>query len=146
MRRSTAAFRISADDLDPDQVTKALGIAPASSHRRADLRSTKSDFRWRRGSWHLSTVGHVKDEEDLDAHIRYLLEVLLPRRAELAALRRPGLNMNFFCGLWMDSHNSEVWLPPATLADLAAIGIELGLDIYESDEDDPRSSPTTELA
>ena len=124
----------------------ALGIAPTSSHSRGDLRSNKSDSRWPRGSWHLSTGGHVKDEEDLDAHLRYLLELLLPRRAEIAALRRPGLKMNFFCGLWMDSHNSEVWLPPETLADLAALGVELGLDIYETDENDPRASQTTEVA
>jgi uncharacterized protein (UPF0261 family) len=57
------------------------------------------------------------------------LAALEPLRGELAALVADGAGLNFFVGLFVESMMG-VTLPPALLARMAAMGIELQLDIY----------------
>jgi hypothetical protein len=127
--RSCASLRIFGDDLDPDEVTRALGAQPtgvARKGQRGRLPSGREGLA-STGSWFLA--GKIRSPGDLDADIRELLGRIEPDPAvwrDVAARHR----CDVFCGLWMEEDTEGVSLAPDVLRLLGERGLLLDLDIY----------------
>lgn len=140
---SLVTLRFFGDDLQPDEITAMLGARPTAAHHKGQqltgsqpgaVRSART------GSWRLSALR--REPEDLEAQIFEILDQLTSDLAAWQSLEpfRP----NLFCGLFMGSGNDGVSLSPRALLALGQRGIELGLDIYDADEEE-RTAPHAAL-
>lgn len=133
--RVTVSVRVSGDALDPDEVTRALGVRPTFAASKGDRRTSGSrEVTQRTGVWCVE-FGGAPEEWTLDDAIRQLL-VRLPSAPtvwdELAAKYK----LDVFCGLHLARWNRGFMLPPDVLRQLAERHLHLDVDIYcvESDE------------
>jgi hypothetical protein len=134
--QSVAALRISGDDLDPAEITKALGCEPSSAQRKGDVlvgRNTGIQRVARFGKWHLQASD--REPEDLDGQIAELLLRLTPS-VEVWKSIGARYQVDLFCGLFMQRTNEGLTLSPKSLAALGERGIELGLDVYSPTRED----------
>ena len=145
--RSRASFRIGADLFfnppgvmpDASAVTRSLGIEPTRTHNAGEAHGPRLPV-WKHGQWALDSP--LPEDSELEAHLKWLLDRLLPIRDRLATLIQsdPRLKVDFFCGLWLQDSNEELELSPDTLQGIAALGAPLRLDIYYRGRADSSSS------
>ena len=131
---SLVTLRLFGDDLNPAEITALLGANPTAAHHKGqEFRGNQSGTVRiaRTGSWQLDA--ERREPEDLDAQIFEILDQLTGDLAVWQALAR--FRPDLFCGLFMCSSNGGVSLSPRALLALGERGIELGLDIYEADEE-----------
>jgi hypothetical protein len=136
LHQSVAALRISGDDLDPAEITKALGCEPTEGQRKGDVligRNTGIERIAKYGKWHLQAS--EQEPEDLDGQIAELLRRLT---LSLDVWKSIGARyqIDLFCGLFMQRSNEGLALSPESLAALGERGIELALDIYSPTRED----------
>jgi hypothetical protein len=98
-------------------------------HEAGERRSARA-APYKHGHWGLRSP--LAESEDLDTHLRWLLERLLPVRERIFEIIRTDerLRADFFCGLYMKEENEGLVLSPRTLEGIAALNAELGFDIY----------------
>ncbi|AWN49404.1 hypothetical protein DK419_26175 [Methylobacterium terrae] len=127
LARTTVSLRILGAALDPDEVTRLLGVEPTGCARQGDTRRTASgrEVVARSGSWRLASdaVG------DLNTQIAALLTKLPNDPAVWLDLSRR-YQCDVFCGLFMREINEGVELHPHLLSILGSRGLRLGFDIY----------------
>lgn len=134
LQRAVASLRIAGDDLDPDQVSAALGAVPTHGQARGQEISLKAgrtriaQF----GQWRLHAT--ETEPEDLDGQVAELLGQLTNDLAVWSALGHH-YKIDLFCGWFMGGTNEGVTISAATLRALGERGIALGLDIYGPDTD-----------
>jgi hypothetical protein len=125
--RVTVALRVAANDLEPDGVTKLLGVTSSFSARKGEKRQSGSqEVVQPVGLWSYE-VG--SDEWTLHDGIVALLERLPDDLAvweQVSALGR----IDVFCGLHLNTWNRGFDLPATLLARMAERGIALSVDIY----------------
>ncbi len=96
--RTYATLRIYDKDLDPDLVTRTLGIEPICVQIKGQ--TTTGRYGVVRiatiGGWFLSTEGQV-DSRDVRRHLFWLLDKLLDTDTAIQALRAGGHRMDVFC-------------------------------------------------
>ena len=127
--RATLCF---ADDaLDPDGVTRRLGVEPTSAFRRGDTGHGSGANRPAvTGVWLLGT-DEAAIAPALDAHLRALLDVIEPVAQEVRRIAGEVERAEVFC-LWMtgyDAGDGPV-VSARTLARLGALGLALGFDFF----------------
>lgn len=136
-QRSTATLRLCADDLDPREITRALGRKPTSSLRKGETIYRRGEAKGvsERNIWRLQTP--EREPGDLNAQINELFETLT---SDLAVWRdlTTRADLDLFCGLFMAEMNEVAALSPASLGALSARGVELVLDVYDSGRVGPR--------
>ena|SRR6185312_3769094 len=120
------SLRIIGDDLDPDEVTRVLGVEPSAAIRKGERRP--GGRVQRTGVWRLS-LPHSR-EWVLEDAITTLLAAL---PSDLAVWQALGgkYRLDVFCGLFLDQWNRGADLSPAVLRELAERGLALGLDVYD---------------
>lgn len=131
---SLVTLQFFGDDLLPEEVSALLGATPTASHHKGQqLKGSQSGaVRIAKiGSWRLSAAR--REPEDLEAQIFEILDQLTGDLAVWQSLAR--FRPDLFCGLFMGSSNGGVSLSPRALLALGQRGIELGLDIYEAEEE-----------
>jgi len=131
---SLVTLRFFGDGLLPEEVSALLGATPTASHHKGqELAGSHSGVVRiaRTGSWRMAAMR--REPEDLEAQIFEILDQLTGDLAVWQALAR--FRPDLFCGLFMGSSNDGVSLSPRALLALGERGIELGLDIYEADEE-----------
>ncbi len=131
---SLVTLRFFGDSLLPEEVSALLGATPTASHHKGqELKGSQSGTVRiaRTGSWQLDA--ERREPEDLGAQIFEILDQLTGDLAVWQSLAR--FRPDLFCGLFMGSSNGGVSLSPRALLALGERGIELGLDIYEADEE-----------
>jgi uncharacterized protein DUF4279 len=123
-------FRLMGADLDPDKVTRATGLTPDREHRRGDPKPSGSPYR--EGQWSIcSSPPLPKTGNGLVDHLRWLIERLGPHAPALRRIcEEDELHADFFCGYFMGQANSGFAIDPATLESIAALGADLGIDVY----------------
>lgn len=147
-----ATFRVLGENLEPDEVTAALGVTPSQSLRRDQLVPTATQVRRQdTGVWLLKSEGKLTSTS-LERHLIYLLDLLEPGVGALDQLRRSqDLTTDFFC-FWMSAtgHGGPIFSADV-MQRVAGVGAELGIDFYggvEDDENDlqPPAPPRTHLS
>ena len=128
--RATLCF--SDDDLDPDELTRRLGVAPTSAFRRGDTgHRPNADRPAVTGAWLLGT-DEAGIAPALDAHLRALLDRIEPAAEEVRRIAGEVERAEIFC-LWMTDYDAGAGpvVEPATLARIGRLGLALGFDFYE---------------
>ncbi len=131
---SLVTLRFFGDDLLPEEVSALLGATPTVSHHKGqELKGSQSGAvrAARTGSWRLDA--EPREPEDLEEQIFEILDQLTGDLAVWQSLAR--FRPDLFCGLFMGSSNDGVSLSPRVLLALGERGIELGLDIYDAEEE-----------
>lgn len=124
--RSTMVLRVRAkvrgERVDKERIAQLLGCP-----------SDQIKFR------HWSLRAPEKSEADLDWQVDWILARVT---ADLSVWKAVAdeYRVDLFCGLYLERANRGVTLTPATLAALGARGIELGFDIYGSEEEVPNAA------
>ena len=135
LHMTAASLRVLGDDLDPDEVTAALGKQPDVASRRGDRMPTRSGRERvvRRGRW--SVEVNRRSPGNLDAQVA---ELLAGTTENLDVWR--GITARYdaeiFCDLFLDEANQGLMISPATLRMLGERGISLDLDIYYAGPDE----------
>jgi Domain of unknown function (DUF4279) len=150
--RARASFRIGAvltvnpAGVMPDAtvVTTALGIEPSDAHDAGTPKSGRPGSPlWKHGLWSLQSS--LPEESELDVHLQWLLDRLLPARDKILQFLESDdrLRADFFCGLWLvEQHQADVSVSPEILRGIEALRAELNLDIYaEAASAEPPSRP-----
>lgn len=113
-------------DVQPDEISAVLGCAPTSAHRRGDPRLHGHPV-WPQGAWLLTVVGTAPVEPN---EVLQQLLVQLPEDPavwkELASKHSVRVTFGIFAGGW----NQGFELAPASVKQLAGLGIPVAFDIY----------------
>jgi hypothetical protein len=134
IRRVEVGFVISGPELDPETVTKTLGLQPDLTAKRGDTKPN-SLSRETEGFWRLDTRNKVPSK-DINDHIHYLLALLLPRRDEILELAQEG--ETFLDVLWQSTYlyaGTGPVIASDCLQGIAQLQAGIGFDIYQVDED-----------
>lgn len=130
---SVATLAVYGKDLEPDDVTKILGIKPTRSFRRGHKRGPNSRS-IPHGAWFLEIRGDAP--EGPDAQLRNLL-MRLPDSEDIWRELRSRYKVQIRFGIFMCDWNKGFNLAPDLIIRLAKMGIELDFDIYANgDEED----------
>jgi len=122
------SLRFFGNDLDPDELTQALGIEPTKSYRKGDIfRGKKYDYVRKTGSW-LFSIDQCADVH-LEAQINALLDKL-PSDLEIWHSLTSKFEADLFCGLWLEQWNRCLDFSPKTLQRMGERGLMLQFDIY----------------
>jgi hypothetical protein len=127
---------VTGDELDPDAITKCLGVEPTFALRKGERRMSGSrEIVQRTGVWNLDAP--ESSEWVLSDAIILLLDRLPPPGDVWDQLARKH-HLRVFCGLFMGSWHQGCSLPPKLLGELAARHLELDLALYgEATDDEP---------
>lgn len=132
LHKSAASIGFYGDDLDPTEITAALGAEPTVGVAKGGQWETKSGAIKTAvsGSWRLAA--ERCEPGDLDGQINSLLDRL---SSDLVAWRSLSERHRgrAFCGLFLNSGNEGLSLQPETLLRLGERGLLIDLDIYGLD-------------
>lgn len=133
--RYTVELRIMSVGLEPDQITKQLGIHPSHS-RNAGARTDRSGQK-SKGVWGYSgkaAAGSEQAEWDsLEEGIVALIEELTPHLSAVHQLKER-YEVVWWCGHFQSSFDGGPWFSVPFLQRLAAFGVPLFIDNYFSEE------------
>ncbi|WP_421568058.1 DUF4279 domain-containing protein [Stenotrophomonas sp. PD6] len=137
---SLAALRLFGDELVPDEISALLGANPTVAHHKGqEIVGSRTGVTRiaRTGSWRLRAADRAP--EDLEAQIFEILEQLTHDLSVWDSLGR--FKPNLFCGLFMGSNNDGISLSAKAMLAIGQRGIALGLDVYDSDEEESSAGP-----
>jgi hypothetical protein len=115
-------LRLIGRDLDPEEVTTALGLQASTAFRRGDsFVAGKRERKRAYGAWTLSTEGAVHSE-DLEAHCVYLRDLVLPVRERLSAYLSSD-DVDVDVAFWWEPSDGPVGftLPSGLLRELGSV-------------------------
>lgn len=124
-----ATLRIFPKRMDPDEVTRMLGVEPTRWQRARPL---GTDADGRRGAsvsvWYLESTGCVSSR-DSRRHVDWILDQVFPQSAAIGTLVRMGCHIDLCC-VWRSSGEAGgPTISPEQMHRLAALGIELWFDV-----------------
>ena len=129
--RTYATLCILGDDLNPDEISATLAIAPTRSHvkgqptiSRRGVTSTPII-----GGWFLSSDGEVTSK-DSRHHIDWILAELVGREAALARLRAHGHRTEISCYWTSAEGHGGPTLSHPVMKRLGELEIEIWFDFY----------------
>ena len=134
LQKSVVALRIAGDDLIPDEITKLLGATPTYAQTKGDRIVGEKTGHVRvvkLGMWHL--CAQDREPEDINGQIHEILSQMPDDPALWQSITKR-YQIDLFCGLFMDASNEGLTVSAQSLAALGTRGIEIGLEIYASDE------------
>lgn len=125
---TSVTLRFFGEELEPDRVTRALGLQPTRARQRGDAVSTAgTEQRARTGSWLLS--GEQQSRTPLPQQIEDLF-ARLPAELDIWRDLTGRYRGDLFCGLWCKTWNRGLELPPSVLRSVAERGLHIAFDIY----------------
>ncbi|MEW6251096.1 MAG: DUF4279 domain-containing protein [Planctomycetota bacterium] len=138
--RTRASFRLMGGSLDPQAVTRMLGIEPSNAHRRGDPGRGRRSPPYREGLWSLRAP--LDQTAPLEEHLNWLLDRLEGKRSEIEEFVRNGCRTDFYVGYSIDSGQGGPGLAPSLLRRLGDFGVRLGFDVHmESSEASAKWAP-----
>ena len=144
VRKQEAFAELICNDMDPDEVTRRLGISPDASHRKGDL--TPQGTAWKLDHWELTEQETgIPPEEDYAEAVERCLDRLLQRIARediLQKLAEISAQASLSVGVYGNCRETpKLYYSPETIRILARIGASLDEDFYpvytgEDDEEE----------
>lgn len=129
-------LRATHPSMDPDVITRALGMPPVRTWRVGDARTTPKgtplNGHYKETYWYANLVAHEEGASEacsFEDRLSSLAESLSKHSGFISALRADGGSAELFIGLFGDRNFGFVIEPRVTQA-LAAIGLALSFDIY----------------
>jgi hypothetical protein len=125
-----ASLGIYGEPLDLEEITGRLGLAPTSSGRKGEIRSStrvKNLPPTRNSFWLLASP--LPDFEPLQEHLSWLFEQLEPKRRTLEELAKQ-YTAKFICGFSSENGQGGCTFDPRLLSRLNSFGLPLVLDLY----------------
>ena len=122
---ASASLVLSGKNLDPDEVTRKLGMIPSESFKRGDYR-TDTEI-WSRGFWELSSrnLGNI----DMRDHIEWLIDQLIPHKQQLCEIVEDlSIKAWIRCYWVLPTDHETLSLPSDLVAKLAEIDLAIDFD------------------
>jgi hypothetical protein len=135
---SRLTLGIHGEDLDPDEISRLLGCAPSTAHRRGD--ACRGGPPWPRGAWLLSVEGKSPTGPE---ELVQLLLASLPADDGLWANLRSRFRLQLSFGIFTERWNRGFDLSADAVRRINALGAGLGFDIYANLEDGDDGQPGT---
>jgi hypothetical protein len=132
--RVYASLVVQHERLTARAVTERLGLEPSESFELGDAFSQGTRSRTH-SSWSLNST-LSRDGDDLEGHLRELVDRLLPLQEPLSSLASEGYRMDWWCFIGEDEGQGGVTLSDRLLRDLAVLPVSLALDIYAGQQPD----------
>ena len=88
-----ASLRVAGTDLDPDYISKSLGVESTHFHKRGDLNHLREPYP--RDLWLVQSP--QGQEKPLEEHLLWLGEKLIPNRDSIRKLRSSGCAIDIYC-------------------------------------------------
>lgn len=131
MIRVEVRFRLRSSELDPVEVTQALGITPSFARARG-VEDPRTGRKQPTGVWLLkSGEPEESDGEDgLDCRLRSLLDQLEGKAEAVRQLVQTGYRADFYCSCYMQTESEGAEISAATIGRIAALGASLGLSVW----------------
>jgi hypothetical protein len=127
-----ATFRLLGDALDPEEVTRLIGIEPSFARRKGDkYGSRERPVVSQTGIWALESEKSVAGP-DLNAHLRFLLSQLGSKTSTVKELVRQGLSADLLCYWMSGTGQGGPILEPETIRRVADLGVCLNFDFYSA--------------
>jgi hypothetical protein len=126
------SLSISAEDLDPDEITRLLGIQPTKAWRKGVPQPGRAGRQGRVptfGAWSTSLSRDQTTEWDVEAAISMVLDRILVSE-EVWKQVVTNAKARIFVGLTLDTYNRGFGFAPSMLKRMAELGIQLDFDIY----------------
>ncbi len=125
------SFRVMGTDLEPAEVSRLLEMEPTKAHARGGANLGQSGRRYSdfsEGLWAWSP--DLSLSAPLAAHLRVLIEVLEPKAAAVRRLKKMGLRLDLFVGIFGAEGNFALLLEHDLLMRLGGLGVDLVFDVY----------------
>ncbi len=142
------SLSIGADDVDPDEVTRLLGVRPDVTRRRGvhwplpdreGLSTVRvSKFPARIGLWSIRLRPEQAPGCDVAAAVTRVLDRVAAAPSEAWRRACAGAKARISVALTLDGYNRGFGLGPVLLRRVADLGLDLDFDIYEGSDDDMR--------
>lgn len=128
MHQYTVELRIAGQDLDPDEITRSLGISPTQVRRKGERRSGASV--WTENMWAYEVFPSQRDSwSSLSDGLTSLLNEVLPLKTRLQSFASAN-KIYLWCGHFTTDFDGGPTLPPELLKLLGEFGVGLELDTY----------------
>ena len=126
-KETYATLRIYQDVLDPDDLSRRLGLTPSTAHKQGATQGTGRASP--SGGWFFSSEGKLTSK-DLRRHVVWILDQLETKAGELLALQDEGYEMDLFC-FWVSAHgHGGPTLDHEIMQRLALLRLNIGFDVY----------------
>jgi hypothetical protein len=130
MRPVKASLRILGASLDPDEITRLLGVAPTTAGRKGSVIEGRTGNRERMtGVWALATERASTDGWAVEEVVAELLAAV-PSDQHLWESIAERYTVDLFLGLFMSSDNQGFDISPDLLSQMAARRWRLSADVY----------------
>jgi hypothetical protein len=113
-------------DLEPGEISRALGVQPTSAHRRGDRKGPRSPG-YRTGAWLLTESGRAP--EQTEAVIARLLQQL-PQEAAVWRELQAKYRIQIRLGVHMSGWNQGFSIPREQIERIAKLEASMEFDIY----------------
>lgn len=117
---SDAILWITHEKLEPQTITKLLGVFPTRTHERGNAPFAQ---------WILSSRKNL-DSSSPDEHIEWLLNHIEGCREQLKKLRREGYSVEIRCKVYAPTESTVVIIEPALLKRLAEFDLLFLCEIF----------------
>jgi len=141
IRKVEVGFIISGKNLNPQEITNALGIQPDHSAACGDERRNLKGALLAphdEGFWRLDTCAKVQSK-DINDHFRYLLSLLLPHQDAILKLSQEG--DIYFDILWQSTYlyaGTGPIIDRDCLQGVSQLQASMGFDIYQIDDEEEK--------
>jgi len=130
MHRYTVELRILGQALDPDEVTRSLGLVPTTVGKKGEPKIAGAGSKWASNMWGFEVLPAGRDDwSSLEDGLTALLRALGPVRDRLRTYLASH-EVWLWCGHFTSSFDGGPVLSPNTLRLLGDFGIQLVLDTY----------------
>src|SRR5512146_2792574 len=128
MHSYTVELRIIGENLDPDSVTRTLGISPTQVRKKGERRSDEST--WKSNMWALDVLPPVGSEwGSLEDGLAALVSRVKAIQSQIQ-LYLPANELYVWCGHFTSGFDGGPTLSPNILKSLGDLGAQLFLDTY----------------
>ena len=136
MHRYTVELRIVGEALDPDEVTRVLGIVPPRVARKGAPKVAGAASRWTANMWGHEVLPVGRDDwSSLEDGIALLIGTFSPVRDRLLTYSASN-EIYLWCGHFTSSFDGGPTLSPTLLKSLGEFGVQLVLDTYSERKDE----------